>query len=213
MKICINPGHTLRGTGSGAVGIKNESEENRKVASEVIRLLKNMGHQVVESRVDSASSNEEYLRKCVKVANDSKVDLFISIHFNSYNKSASGVETLVYRANSDAYNVGRRICDRISALGFKNRSVKIRPDLYVIKNTTMSAVLVECCFIDSASDMGRYDYKTMARAIVEGVASRSDEDGKDRLYRVCVGSYREKDNANRCLEEARNKGYKDVFIL
>ncbi|WP_158540674.1 N-acetylmuramoyl-L-alanine amidase [Romboutsia weinsteinii] len=215
MKICINPGHTLRGVGSGAVGIKNESEENRKVASEIIRLLKESGYEVIESRVDSANSNEEYLNKCVKIANGAKADLFVSIHFNSYNKSASGVEALVYEKNNEASKLAGRICESISELGFKNRGVKIRPELYVIRKTTMSAILIECCFIDSSSDMNMYEYRSMARAIVKGITGKSleaDNVSNEKLYRVCVGSYKEKDNANKRLEDVKNKGYKDSFI-
>lgn len=222
MKICINPGHTLKGIGSGAVGIKNESEENRKVAGEVMRLLKELGHQVIEARVDSASTNEEYLRKCVKIANNAKVELFTSIHFNSFNKSASGVEALVYRESNDASKFGSRICEKISGLGFKNRGVKGRTDLYVLKNTTMSAVLVECCFIDNEGDMAKYDYKTIGKAIAEGITGENlwasgGSDGSNngingKLYRVCVGSYRDKNNAHMKLKELEEDGYKDVFI-
>lgn len=64
MNICINVGHTIAGFGSGTIGIKNESIENRKVATEVIKLLRNLGHTVTESRVDSAKSNNEYLNRC-----------------------------------------------------------------------------------------------------------------------------------------------------
>jgi len=35
MKICVNAGHTLNAAGSGAIGIKIESMETRKVAEEV----------------------------------------------------------------------------------------------------------------------------------------------------------------------------------
>lgn len=220
MKICINPGHTLRGIGSGAVGIKNESEENRVVAREVISLLKIEGHDVIESKVDSASSNIEYLKGCVDIANLNKCDLFVSIHFNSYNKKAEGTEVLVYKNNSEAYNIGLKICDSIQKIGYKNRGVKIRPELYVLNKTTMKAVLIECCFIDNSNDISKYNYKTMARAIVGGIIDNySYEDNKNEstdledIYRVCIGSYKVKANADKSLELAKSKGYKDAFII
>lgn len=210
MKICINPGHTLNGEGSGAIGIKNESEENRKVASEVIRLFSNNGYTVIESRVDKASSNKEYLSKCFDIANKSKADLFISIHFNAFDGNAYGVEALIYDDKSGSKEIANKICEKVASLGFRNRGVKKRPELYVLKHTNMKAVLVECCFVDNKGDMNRYDYKTMAKAIVDGIVGNVDE---ERLYRVCIGSYKNKSNADNAVIEAKKNGYKESFII
>jgi N-acetylmuramoyl-L-alanine amidase len=215
MKICVNPGHTLSGSGSGSVGIKNESVENRKVAKEVIRLLKEQGHDVIESIVDKANSQVEYLKKCTDVANKSNCDLFVSIHFNAFDGRANGTEVLIYNNSSKCKIEANRICENISKLGFKNRGVKERKDLYMLRHTKMPALLVECCFIDSENDMKIYNVGDMARAIVEGIINKNIEKShdKDKFYRVCVGSFRDKDNAAKVLEEAKDKGYKDAFII
>lgn len=221
MKICINPGHTLSGSGSGAIGIKNESIENRNVAKEVIRLLREQGHQVVPTIIDKASTQGDYLERTVEIANKNNCDLFVSIHFNSYNGSANGTETLIYSSNSKAQDEAARICNRISSLGFKNRGVKKRPDLYVLRNTKMPALLVECCFIDSKVDMSIYNPEDMARAIVEGLLNIiikepkpvEEPEDNDVFYRVCIGSFKNKENAVKLLEEAKSKGYEDAFII
>ena len=57
----------------------------------------------------------------------------------------------------------------IEALGFKNRGVKIRTDLYVLHRTNSPAMLIECCFVDDKDDVELYDYKKMAAAIVAGI--------------------------------------------
>lgn len=44
MKIGINDGHTLRGAGTGAVGIIKEGEHTRLVGEELRRLLKEKGN-------------------------------------------------------------------------------------------------------------------------------------------------------------------------
>lgn len=215
MRICVNVGHTLRGSGCGAIGIKNESVENRKVAIEVIDMLKKYGHEVIESKVDYANSNSEYLKNCVDIANKSKAELFVSIHFNSFNKQAHGVETFIYKNNKKASEVGNRIGNSISALGYKNRGVKDGSGLYVIKHTSMTAVLVECCFIDNKEDMSKYDSKKMAKAICQGILNKPiDETNEvnDVRYRVCVGSFKDKNNAENFLQEAKQKGYESAFI-
>jgi N-acetylmuramoyl-L-alanine amidase len=221
MKICINPGHTLNSAGSGAIGIKVESTENRKVANEVIKLLRQEGHTVIESRVDNASSQNEYLKKCVEPANANNCDLFVSIHFNAFNGRAFGTEVLVYSETSKAKDEAQRISNKISSLGYKNRGVKIRNDLYVLRHTKMPALLVECCFIDNLGDMNMYNPEDMAKAIVEGILNKEikdkvvEEKPEDEgvVYRVVVGSFKEKENADKMLEEVKSKGYKDAFIV
>ena len=49
----------------------------------------------------------------------------------------------------------------------------------------------------------------MAKAIVEGLVGKIEQ---ERLYRVCIGSYKNRDNANKAMMEAKYKGYKDSFI-
>ena len=56
-------------------------------------------------------------------------------------------------------------------MGFVDRGIK-NSNLYVIKNTIMPAILVECCFCDSQEDMNLYSQVTadkMAEAIVNGL--------------------------------------------
>ncbi|HSQ34087.1 MAG TPA: N-acetylmuramoyl-L-alanine amidase [Peptostreptococcaceae bacterium] len=178
MKICINAGHTLNSSGSGSVGIKTESIETRKVAEEVIRLLKQEGHVVIDSTVDSANSQSEYLKKCVDTANNN-CDLFVSIHFNSFNGRAFGTEVLIYSSSSKSKDKAERVCKNISDLGFKNRGVKERSDLYVLKHTKMPSLLVECCFIDNIGDMNIYNPMNMARAIAEGLLNKNIVDSQE----------------------------------
>ena len=169
MKICINAGHTLTGPGSGAIGIKNESIENRKVAREVIRLLKDKCYEVVDATVNYANTKEEYLRKSVEIGNECNCDLYVSIHFNALDKKTHGTEVLVYSMDSEAVNIANNIVENISKLGFKNRGVKERPGLYILRNTKMPSLIVECCFIDNFHDMSIYNVYTMACAIVKGI--------------------------------------------
>lgn len=216
MKICINVGHTLSGAGSGAIGIKNESIENRKVANEMVDILKNLNHEVILSKIDYSKTTSEYLKKSVDIANrnKNKYDLFASIHFNAYNTKAQGVETYYYKGNNTTKLLASRISNEISKLGFKNRGAKDGSHLYVVRNTLMDAILIECCFIDNSEDMKNYDYKTMAKAICSGILGESSdlEISKDKFYRVCVGSFKDYDNAKSCLSQAKKNGYKDAFI-
>ena len=33
------------------------------------------------------------------------------------------------------------------------------------------------------------------------------------MYKVCVGAYKNKDNADKILKEAKSKGFKDSYII
>jgi N-acetylmuramoyl-L-alanine amidase len=66
-----------------------------------------------------------------------------------------------------------------------------------------------------------YNPEDMAKAIVEGILNKEikdkvvEEEPKDEgvVYRVVVGSFKEKENADKMLEEVKSKGYKDAFIV
>lgn len=172
MIINVHAGHNPDGkTACGAVGLIKESTEARAVKNEVITLLRSLGHTVYDCTVDDGKNQTDILQKIVKKCNANKVDLDISIHFNA--GGGNGTEIYVYnnKGTSKTYadNILRAICN----LGFKSRGVKVNPDLYVLKKTVAQALLVECCFVDSAEDVKKYNYKTMAQAIVKGITGQT----------------------------------------
>ena len=81
----------------------------------------------------------------------------------------------VYSEKSAAKPAAERVVEEIAALGFKNRGVKIRTDLYVLRRTNSPAMLVECCFVDDKDDVKLYDAKKMAAAIVDGIFVNSQK--------------------------------------
>ncbi|MEQ8198697.1 MAG: LysM peptidoglycan-binding domain-containing protein, partial [Clostridiaceae bacterium] len=68
-----------------------------------------------------------------------------------------------------AEEVSKIILPEIVKLGFTNRGVKARYDLFVLNKTRMSAILIECAFCDSEIDMRNYDSDKMAAAIFNGI--------------------------------------------
>lgn len=155
MKIGINCGHTQSGSGYGAVGFIKESEHTRLVGNLLMKKLINAGVEVVNCTVDKADTQNAYLKKSVEIANKNKVDLFISIHFNaSANKQGNGTEVFTYGGAKHEEAV--KICKNISDLGFNNRGIKDGSNLYVVKNTSAKAILIEVCFCDNEKDVSTY---------------------------------------------------------
>lgn len=158
----------------GASGKFSEVTEDRKVKDKVITLLRQEGHTVYDCTDDVGKTQSQNLSNIVKKCNAHTVDLDISIHFNAFNGIANGVEVLQY--DDKTKEIAQRICNCIAKLGFQNRGVKERQDLYVLKNTKAKAILVECCFCDSEQDAKIYATDTMAKAIVEGILGESVSD-------------------------------------
>lgn len=168
--IGIDIGHNLR-CDVGAVGIRREDELNLLVGKALIKKFMAKGIKVVECLPSSASSHRDSLSKRCRAANYGKVDVFISIHHNAC-PGGYGSECLCIKGgqqNALSERVSKVILEEVCKLGFRNRGVKDRRDLYVINNTTMPAIIVECAFVDSAKDMNGYDSEKMADAIFRGV--------------------------------------------
>lgn len=167
--IAINAGHTIKGKGKGANGYIDEGKETRKVVAALIPLLEAKGHKVVNATVDTAWTNSAYLRKAVDIANKSKADLFVSIHFNA--GGGKGCEAFTWRGKKVKQAVN--ICDNLAKEGFRNRGVKDGSGFYVIKKSTMTAILVEVCFVDNRVDYDLYKkvgIANIAKAIADGIA-------------------------------------------
>lgn len=165
MKIVINAGHTKFGTGTGAVGLLNESTETRRVAYQIMEQLAETSHEVFPAVFDRHESN---LKAAVHIANENAADLFVSIHLNA--GGGSGTEVYTWRGRQNARAV--RAAKNLSALGFPNRGIKDGSALYVLRNTKCEALLVEVCFVDNATDRKAYmaaGVEKIARAIVDAI--------------------------------------------
>lgn len=239
MKINVHAGHNPDGkVACGAVGIIQESTEARKVKNEVISQLKQLGHTVYDCTCDNGTSQANVLTKIVNACNAHTVDLDVSIHFNagagdkSGNGKTTGTEVYVYSTNSKAKPYAEKVCAAIAALGFTNRGVKISTSLYFLKKTNAPAMLIECCFVDDKDDVQLYDYQSMAAAIVYGitgkkVAQPADTESDDeasvsgaetttgdakQIYRVQVGAYSVKSNADSMAAKLKAAGY-DALVI
>ncbi|MBU3143970.1 N-acetylmuramoyl-L-alanine amidase [Clostridium sp. CF012] len=166
MKISIDAGHNCT-PDSGAIGIKREDVLTKEVVGKIIKKLQNTNTNIIDctpygQAFSSVGKSLQY--RCSK-ANQSNSDLHLCIHFNS--GGGEGVEC--YVISQTAKNHAAKICNEIALLGYKNRGVKDGSHLFVVKNTNMPCVLVECAFVDSTKDMSRYNADLIANAIIKAV--------------------------------------------
>ena len=177
MVINVHGGHNAKAP--GASGLLDEVAEDRKVKDLVIARLRALGHTAYDCTDDDGATANACLKNIVARCNSHGADLDVSIHFNAAANDpagdgrTTGTEVLVYSASSAAAPYAANICAAIAALGFRNRGVKERPGLYVLKHTGAPALLVECCFVDDADDAALYSPEAMAAAIVQGITGQA----------------------------------------
>lgn len=173
--LAIDIGHNVS-YDTGAVGIRKEDDLNRLVGNALISKLRERGIKVVNCTPNTAKSLNDSLYQRVITANNSGATLFVSIHHNAC-PGGYGSEVLCIKNNYQgglSRKVGEAILNELSLLGLKNRGVKDRRDLYVINNTSMPALIVECAFVDSSSDMKNYNPERTAAAIYKGICKVFD---------------------------------------
>ena len=159
MKIAIDDGHGMETAGKRTPAfsdgsVMRENEFNRAVVAYLHDELIRNGFSVVLTAPEDCDTS---LSTRVERANDAHADYFVSVHANAFGNGwndANGVETFVYALN-DAKTTGLARCiqhDLIQATGLRDRGVKENPTLYVLRKTTMPAVLCECGFMTNAAE-------------------------------------------------------------
>lgn len=155
--ILIDPGH-----GNGDPGkVQNDVKEkdiNLRIAKKLQAYLEQGGSYVLMTRADdeplsSTKKGDMYSRKLT--ANTSKADLLISIHQNSYpSAKVKGAQIFYFNQSDNSKRLAELIQGEIkSFVDPGNRmDAKSNTNYYVLKQTTMPAVIVECGFLSNPTE-------------------------------------------------------------
>ncbi|MCD8327304.1 MAG: N-acetylmuramoyl-L-alanine amidase [Lachnospiraceae bacterium] len=169
--IVIDPGHGGDDPGC-IVGSVQECDINLAVSLKVAELLEVSGAEVILTRTE-----DEYLalEDRAAVANDAGADYFISLHCNYYDDSSSisGLECYYYTGAMD----GGVLADAILEYIERNTQIEVRnaqeQDLSVLRNTTMTAVLIEMGYMSNPQECSKLNTESyqneLAQAIAEGI--------------------------------------------
>ncbi len=148
--VFLDAGHGGRDPGAVHNGLR-ESDVNLAIAMRLKNILEANGFRVIMRRTDDTFMS---LDDIAKMANNSGADLFLSIHNNaSLNPDSSGTETY-WSANgvSGSSQFATSIqSNLVSAIGRPSRGVK-SANFRVLKNTNMTAALVECAFLTNIDE-------------------------------------------------------------
>ena len=175
MKICIDAGHNYSGYDTGAQG-NGLKEQNItfQIADKLKSLLKQNKIEVIMTReelTDNVGINSnDSINARAKLANSTKCDYFVSIHCNA--GGGTGTETLIYGRGGKAEPLAKAVNSKIvKHFNLKDRGIKVRTDLGVLRLTNMPAILIETAFIDKASDakLLAERYNEFAECIYKGI--------------------------------------------
>lgn len=219
MKICIDSGHNYDKFDTGAIGNGlKEQNVTFEIADKLKTLLMGAGIGVTMTRAhltDNVGKNaKDSINERARIANTTKCDLFVSIHCNA--GGGTGTETLIVANGGKAEDLAKCVNDRIvKSLSLKNRGVKARSELGVLRLTNMPAILVETAFIDNKSDAVLLKDKKddFAKAIFDGIMefTESEDDIIDKLSRII--QINDKQTARKQLMEEKEKNSSLYWIL
>lgn len=222
-KIFLGVGHG--GKDSGAIGNGfYEKNLNLSIALACRDELERHGVTVLMSRT---KDEDDTLTEEIKECNAFAPDLAIDIHNNA--GGGDGVEAYYHYKGGESKTLADNVLSEIVSIGQNSRGAKTRKnasgkDYYgFIRETKAPAIIVECAFIDNATDIKIIDtaaeQKTMGVAIAKGILKTLNiayvepkPTASGTIYRVQVGAYSVKENAVNMQAKLKAAGFDAIIV-
>lgn len=164
--IIIDPGHG--GIDGGAVGRTTgvyESKINLEISLKLRKFLEESGSLVLMTRDEDVGlytddgtirkKKNEDLRNRKRLFDESNADAVISIHLNSFPESKYYGAQSFYPKNSERSKLLAELIQEelIRVLDNGNtRKAKVKNDVYILQNTKVPTVIVECGFLSNPEE-------------------------------------------------------------
>lgn len=211
-KVFLSAGHGGSDPGAVANGLL-EKTINLNTLLACMEVLEQHGVDVECSRLTDANDS---VKNEVYEANTFKPDIAVSFHANA--GGGDGFEAFYHSKNQDGKKFAELCEKHVKALGQNSRGVKHGDNLYFIKYTSMTSVLVESFFVDNIEDKTIGDTVSKQRALGEAYAKAILEyfgikhEIKAPIYRVQVGAFNNRFNAEKEVRKLKKAGF-DGFIV
>lgn len=181
--VVIDPGHG--GFDPGKVGVNNSLEKdiNLAIAQKVEKRLSDSGYTVYMTRTEDVALCEGSekskkladMKSRVKLIEDAKPALTVSIHQNSYSAGTKGAQVFYYTQSEQGKKLANVMQTTIKELlqSDNNRVEKPNDSYYMLRKVSCPLVIVECGFLSNPDEEAllndeSYQQK-MAAAICEGI--------------------------------------------
>lgn len=170
-KVVIDAGH-----GGSDVGANRNGIYEKNITLAIAKLVeKNLNNKNVKTTMTLEKDKTVSLQERCDISNETKPDLFVSIHVNSsVNNAIYGVETHWWKEDSKVYanTVHAHLAKNFEKWKTKDRGL-FRSQFYVINHTEAPAILVEIGFISNENEreaiVTQKRQTEIAKAISEGI--------------------------------------------
>jgi N-acetylmuramoyl-L-alanine amidase len=220
-RVFIGVGHG--GSDPGAVGFVREEDANLTIALELKRLLEGAGVVVGISRL---KDENDTLSEEIREANAFRPDFAIDVHNNA--GGGDGFEVFVQTGvhATQSKKAGQLLDRYVKAMHQNSRGVKTKlndagKDYFgFLRQVNYPAVIVEGFFVDNKKDAADFDTATeqkkmaaaYAAAILEFLGVENTPPPSPALFRVQVGAFANRANAERLSKELMAKGYPAYIV-
>ena len=181
-KIALDAGHGMNTPGKRCLKSidKNETREwflNNRICKYIEQKLASYDGFMLMRMDDTTGVTDVPLVTRTNKANQWGADFYLSVHANAgvNGGSGGGIVSIVYTKASETSNKYSKILydEMIKTTGLKgNRSTPLaKQNLHVCRETNMPAVLVECGFMDSITDVPIIITDKFANDIAEGMVN------------------------------------------
>lgn len=191
-EVIIDAGHG--GSDPGKIGVNKAQEKdiNLKIALKIKEKLEEEGVTVLLTRetdqgLESASASNkkiEDMKARVKMINDTKPRLTVSIHQNSYqSEDVKGAQVFYYSHSEQGENMAKIMQEAVREIDPDNhREAKANDTYYLLKRTEVPTIIVECGFLsnwEEAEKLVDEEYQEqMAEAVTKGILSCIGKESK-----------------------------------
>lgn len=225
-KVFIAVGHGGSDPGAVANGFK-EKDLNLAISLACRDELERHGVTVLMSRT---KDEDETLSQQINECNTFNPEVAVNIHNNA--GGGDGAEVFYHYGGGLSKTLAENVLEEIVVLGQNSRGIKTklgsdgRDWFGFIRETIAPAVLVECAFVDNRKDLEIIDtpakQKAMGVAIAKGVLrtigvkwqepAPVEQPQSAPIWRVQVGAYAKRENAEAMLAKLKKAGFTDAYI-
>lgn len=234
-KIALNAGHGLKTPGKRCLKSLDPKETrewtlNDRICDKIENKLKNYTGYLLIRLDDTTGATDVPLGTRTDKANKFGADFYLSIHHNAGvdGGKGGGIVSIVYtKASSASCEWQKELYDSIiKHTGLKgNRSMPLpRQNLHECRESNMPCVLLECGFMDSSTDvpiiLTDIFAEKVATACVEVLVKKgalvkkanSELLTDNSLYKVQVGAYKSKTNAEATQKKLKELGFEAIVV-
>lgn len=185
-------------------------------------IAKKVNSALIRCGIDVLTVHKATLANKCKLSDEYNSELHVPIHTNAFNKKVSGTRIFCYSIGGDGYKASQAIAKYLFPLSIgTSDNISANPSLYEVKNVKAPTAYIEVDFHDvpATSDWIQSHIGEIGETIAHGICDyfavkyvAEEKNKSGTLYKVQVGAFSKKENAENLKKELKAKGY-NAFIV